>query len=90
LEGALNEAGRRNEVQQDMASQTNRANPCRCANKTRGFMQAGGPIDPNSLLFARAHVERVHEVVRTSAEALTTLDAQYADVFRQHPFPSAA
>jgi RNA polymerase sigma factor (sigma-70 family) len=63
----------------------NRANPCRCANKTRGFMQAGY-IDPNSLLFARDHVERVHEVVRTSAEALTTLDAQYADVFRQHPF----
>ena len=63
----------------------NRANPCRCANKTRGFMQAGY-IDPNSLLFARDHVERVHEVLRTSAEALTTLDAQYADVFRQHPF----
>ena len=63
----------------------NRANPCRCANKTRGFIQAGY-IDPNSLLFARDHVERVHEVVRTSAEALTTLDAQYADVFRQHPF----
>jgi len=63
----------------------NRANPCRCANKTRGFMQAGY-IDPNSLLFARDHVERVHEVLRTSAEALTTLDAQYAEVFRQHPF----
>jgi RNA polymerase sigma factor (sigma-70 family) len=63
----------------------NRANPCRCATKTRGFIQAGY-IDPNSLLFARDHVERVHEVVRTSAEALTTLDAQYADVFRQHPF----
>src|SRR5437773_434978 len=63
----------------------NRANPCRCANKTRGFIQAGY-IDPNSLLFARDHVERVHEVLRTKAEALTTLDAQYADVFRQHPF----
>ena len=63
----------------------NRANPCRCATKTRGFMQAGY-IDPNNLLFARDHVERVHEVVRTSAEALTTLDAQYADVFRRHPF----
>jgi RNA polymerase sigma factor (sigma-70 family) len=66
----------------------NRANPCRCANKTRGFMQAGY-IDPNNLLFARDHVERVHEAVRTSAEALTTLDAQYADVFRQYPFHSS-
>ena len=43
-------------------------------------------VDPNSLLFARDHVERVHEVLRPSAEALTTLDAQYTDVFRQNPF----
>ena len=63
----------------------NRANPCRCVNKTRGFMQAGY-VDPNSLMFARNHVERVHEVLQTRAEALTTLDAQYTDVFRQHPF----
>ena len=34
----------------------NRANPCRCANKTRGFMQAGY-VDPNSLLFARDHTD---------------------------------
>jgi hypothetical protein len=63
----------------------NRANPCRCAKKTRGFMQAGY-VDPKSLLFARERVERVHEVVRARAEALATLDAQYAEVFRRHPF----
>jgi RNA polymerase sigma factor (sigma-70 family) len=63
----------------------NRANPCRCAKKTRGFMRAGY-VDPGSLLFAREHLDQVRDVVRTKAEALTTLDAQYAEVFRQHPF----
>jgi hypothetical protein len=63
----------------------NRTNPCRCANKTRGFMQAGY-VDPGSLLFAREHLEQVREVVRTKAEALTTLDAQCSEVFRQHAF----
>ena len=69
----------------DRCGLVNRANPCRCAKKTRGFMQAGY-VDPKSLLFARDRVEQVREVVRTRAEVLTTLDAQYAEVFRQHPF----
>jgi RNA polymerase sigma factor (sigma-70 family) len=63
----------------------NPTNPCRCAKKTRGFMQAGY-VDPGSLLFAREHLEQVREVVRTKAEALTTLDAQCSEVFRQHAF----
>jgi hypothetical protein len=48
-------------------------------------MQAGY-VDPESLLFAGGHLKQVREVVRTKAEALTTLDAQYSEVFRQHPF----
>jgi RNA polymerase sigma factor (sigma-70 family) len=63
----------------------NRANPCRCAKKTRGFMQAGY-VDPNNLLFARERIEQVHELVRTKAAELTTLEAQHAEIFRQHPF----
>jgi RNA polymerase sigma factor (sigma-70 family) len=63
----------------------NRTNPCRCAKKTRGFMQAGY-VDPGSLLFAREHLEQIREGVRTKAEALTTLDAQCSEVFRQHAF----
>jgi hypothetical protein len=69
----------------DRCGLVNRANPCRCAKKTRGFMRAGY-VDPESLLFAGDRVEQVREVVRTRAEGLTMLDAQYADVFRQHPF----
>ena len=48
-------------------------------------MQAGY-VDPESLLFARERVEQVHEVARTRVEALSTLDAEYAAVFRRHPF----
>jgi len=69
----------------DRCGLVNRSNPCRCAKKTRGFMQAGY-VDPESLLFARERVEQVHEVARARAEALTTLDAQCAAVFRRHPF----
>ena len=69
----------------DRCGLVNRSNPCRCAKKTRGFMQAGY-VDPESLVFARERIEQVHEVARTAVEALTTLDAQYAAVFRRHPF----
>jgi RNA polymerase sigma factor (sigma-70 family) len=61
------------------------ANPCRCAKKTRGFIRAGY-VDPHKLLFARERMRQVREVVRATADALTTLDDRCADVFRQHPF----
>jgi len=69
----------------DRCGLVNRANPCRCAKKTRGFIQAGY-VDPEKLLFARARIEQIREVARTRAADLTTLDAQYAEVFRRHPF----
>jgi RNA polymerase sigma factor (sigma-70 family) len=69
----------------DKCGLVNRANPCRCAKKTRGFMQAGY-VDPANLLFAKARVEQVRGIVRSRSDALATLDDQYADVFRQHPF----
>jgi len=64
------------------------ANPCRCEKKTRGFIQAGY-VDPNKLLFARARVRRVREVVPEAYEALAALDAQCARIFRDHPFYDA-
>jgi RNA polymerase sigma factor (sigma-70 family) len=60
------------------------ANPCRCAKKTRGFIQAGY-VDPHHLRFARERVLRVREVVRAAADALATVDDRSADIFRQHP-----
>lgn len=69
----------------DRCGLVNRANPCRCAKKTRGFIQAGY-VDPQNLLFARERIEQVREVVRARANDLTTLESQYAEVFRRHPF----
>jgi RNA polymerase sigma factor (sigma-70 family) len=69
----------------DKCGLVNQANPCRCARKTRGFIQAGY-VDPAHLRFAREHVQEVRAVVRTRAEALTTLDQRCGEVFRKHPF----
>src|SRR5438128_2219760 len=69
----------------DKCGLVNRANPCRCAKKTRGFIEAGY-VDPTHLLFARGRVQQVREVARMKAEALATLDDQRAEVFREHPF----
>lgn len=69
----------------DKCGLVNRANPCRCAKKTRGFIQAGY-VDPENLLFARERMKRVREAVPTKCEAITTLDEQYAAIFQDHPF----
>ena len=66
----------------------NVSNPCRCAKKTRGFIDAGY-LDPHKLLFARERVVRVREVADSRADELDRLDADYAEIHRDHPFPDA-
>ncbi|MBA4031860.1 MAG: RNA polymerase subunit sigma-70 [Planctomyces sp.] len=64
----------------------NASNPCRCAKKTRGFIEAGH-VDPDHLQFASRHVRTVtvaaEGVVRTIE---STVEGQYAALFREHPF----
>jgi RNA polymerase sigma factor (sigma-70 family) len=69
----------------DRCGLVNQANPCRCAKKTRGFIQAGH-VDPRSLLFARARVQQIREIVPKAHEALLTLDERCAESYREHPF----
>ncbi len=69
----------------DKCGLVNRANPCRCAKKTRGFIQAGH-VDPEHLLFAQEHIRQVHEVVLQTYQTIRILDDQYANIYRQHPF----
>lgn len=59
----------------------NEANPCRCAKKTQGFMKAGF-VDPQNLLFARAHLTRVRDVAERKSEDLDALDEAYAELYR--------
>jgi RNA polymerase sigma factor (sigma-70 family) len=61
------------------------SNPCRCAKKTRGFMQAGY-IDARTLLFARDHVVRVRELAASRSDVIDAMDASYAEIHRDHPF----
>jgi hypothetical protein len=66
----------------------NQANPCRCAKKTRGFIQAGY-VDPENLLFVRDKICEVRDVAPKVHETLNTLDGQCAAIFRGHPFYTA-
>ena len=65
----------------------NAANPCRCAKKTQGFIKAGH-IDPHRLLFAKARLARVRDVAEKRSGDLEALDAAYAEIHRDHPFPA--
>jgi hypothetical protein len=63
----------------------NPANPCRCAKKTRGFIDAGY-VDPENLVFARHHVEQMRKAAPTALETIKTLDDRCAAIYREHPF----
>jgi RNA polymerase sigma factor (sigma-70 family) len=73
---------------QNQCGLINKANPCRCAKKTRAFMQAGY-IDPRNLLFAKEHVTHVREVAEKRHEDIASLDEAYAEIHRDHPFHEA-
>ena len=69
----------------DKCGLVNAANPCRCAKKTRGFMDAGY-VDASNLLFAGARVREVRDAAPATARAVATLDEQCARIYREHPF----
>jgi hypothetical protein len=56
------------------------ANPCRCAKKTRAFIEAG-VVDPGRLKFVARHVRSVQSVVPETTKALET----WLRVFREQP-----
>ncbi|MBL8817275.1 MAG: RNA polymerase sigma factor [Planctomyces sp.] len=61
-------------------------NPCRCAKKTRGFIEVGH-VDPNRLQFAPSHLRRITEMAAGVTRTIEkTLDEHYAGVFREQPF----
>src|SRR5216684_5866649 len=62
----------------------NTKNPCRCAKKTRGFIEEGH-VDPDNLLFARARMSEVREAAPKVLETIKTLDDKCAEIYRRHP-----
>jgi RNA polymerase sigma factor (sigma-70 family) len=69
----------------DKCGLVNPANACRCAKKTRGFIEAGY-VDPTNLLFASARITKVRKAVPATARAVATLDEQCGRAYREHPF----
>ncbi len=71
---------------QEQCGLVNPANPCRCARKTKGFIQAGH-VDPERLLFIAPHVKRISEV---AVDAVRTIERSVEEhnlaLFREHPF----
>jgi RNA polymerase sigma factor (sigma-70 family) len=69
----------------DKCGLVNERNPCRCAKKTAGFIEAGF-VKADDLRFAKARFDRVREATGDALEALSDLDAAYAAIYRDHPF----
>jgi RNA polymerase sigma factor (sigma-70 family) len=69
----------------DKCGLVNVANPCRCAKKTRGFMQAGY-VDPNRMEFTKGTLARVSDVAPDRLNELEKLDRKHAELFRDHGF----
>jgi RNA polymerase sigma factor (sigma-70 family) len=64
----------------------NKNNPCRCAKKTRGFIEHGH-VDPHHLLFVPQHVERVRDVApETVRDIEDIVERQHVAIYRDHPF----
>ncbi len=74
------------EYLRDNCSLVNPANDCKCARKTRAFIQAGF-VDPNKLEFTQAHVRKVKEVAaQRIPEIIDAYMEAAASVYRGHPF----
>jgi RNA polymerase sigma factor (sigma-70 family) len=70
----------------DRCGLINKSNPCRCARKTRGFIDMGF-VDPRNLQFACRHLETVSQVSsRRIRQYGDKLEPRYADLYREHPF----
>ena len=70
---------------QDKCGLVKASNPCRCARKTQGFIDAGY-INPHNLLFARERLTQIRDIAEKQADDLDALDAAYAEIHREHPF----
>jgi RNA polymerase sigma factor (sigma-70 family) len=64
----------------------NKSNPCRCAKKTKAFIEAGF-VDPEDLLFNRNYRHRIDELSAGNKDQLSqTFEELNQLVFTRHPF----
>ena len=64
----------------------NKLNPCRCAKKTRTYIEAGY-VDPENLKFNVRHRKKIYQLSQEKAVSVTnTVEDLYKKIFQQHPF----
>jgi RNA polymerase sigma factor (sigma-70 family) len=62
----------------------NQANPCRCARKTRGFIDKGY-VDPKRLQFVPERLVQIRTTTPSRVNELDALERAHAALFREHP-----
>lgn len=63
----------------------NQANPCRCAKKTKAFIDAGY-VDPNNLKFNTNYKLRINELAQKQAiPIVNTMEDLHRNIFKQDP-----
>lgn len=64
----------------------NKANPCRCAKKTKAFIDAG-LVDPKNLKFNTNYKQRINELAQKQAiPIVNTMEELHRSIFKQDPF----
>src|SRR6185436_7395500 len=63
----------------------NKSNPCRCAKKTKGYIEAGH-VDPNNLKFNTRYKKKIYELSKGKALSISnTVEDLHKTIFQQHP-----
>jgi len=63
----------------------NKSNPCRCARKTRAYIEEG-IVDPQNLKFNARHKKKIYELSQENAAPITnTIEDLNKNIFQQHP-----
>lgn len=63
----------------------NKANPCRCAKKTRGFIDAGF-VDPDNLKFNVNYKQKILDLSQEKANSISNaVEDLHKNIFMQHP-----
>lgn len=64
----------------------NRDNPCRCANKTRGFI-AEGWVDPQNMKFYDAYSKKISECIQKRDNQLKSIEGNgYKHIMQEFPY----
>jgi len=64
----------------------NLANPCRCAKKTKAFIDAGF-VDPKNLKFNSSYKKRIEDLSKKHATPMVnTMEDLHRNIFKNHPF----